>query len=52
MAKQRLRRQAVEVMETGAAHDAEVLAGWTSDAARRSIEAAMAALAGRRSADG
>jgi enoyl-CoA hydratase len=48
--KERLHRPAVAAMEAAAADDDAVLAGWTSDAARRSIDAALAALADRRSA--
>jgi enoyl-CoA hydratase len=47
--KERLHRPAVAAMQAAAGDDAAVLAGWTSDAARRSIEAALAALSARRS---
>jgi enoyl-CoA hydratase len=46
--KERLHRPAVAAMEAGVADDAAVLAGWTAEEARRGIEAALAALAGRR----
>jgi enoyl-CoA hydratase len=46
--KERLHRPAVAAMEAGAAVDIAVLAGWTSSEARHGIEAALAALAGRR----
>ena len=46
--KERLHRPAVAAMEAAAGADADVLAGWTSDAARRNIDAALAALSGRR----
>jgi enoyl-CoA hydratase len=47
--KERLHRPAVAAMQAAAGGDDAVLAGWTSDAARRSIEAALAALSARRS---
>jgi enoyl-CoA hydratase len=47
-AKKRLHRPAVAAMAAAARDDDAVLAGWTSDAARRRIEAALAALSGRR----
>lgn len=46
--KERLHRPAVTVMDAGAADDEAVLAGWTSEATRRGIEATLAQLAGRR----
>lgn len=45
--KERLHRPAVAAMEAAAGDDDAVLAGWTSDAARRSIEATLTALTGR-----
>ena len=45
-------RPAVAAMEATAADDDAVLAGWTSEQARRSIEAALAELAARRTAEG
>jgi enoyl-CoA hydratase len=48
--KERLHRPAVAAMAAAADDDAAVLAGWTSDVARRSIEATLAALSERRSA--
>jgi enoyl-CoA hydratase len=50
--KERLHRPAVAAMEATAADDEAVLAGWTSEQARQSIEAALAALTARRSAEG
>lgn len=46
--KERLHRPAVAAMSASAPDDDAVLAGWTSDAARRSIETTLAALADRR----
>jgi enoyl-CoA hydratase len=48
MAKERLHRPAVQVMDGGAAHDADVLAAWTSTEARGRIEAMLRELAARR----
>jgi enoyl-CoA hydratase len=45
--KERLHRPALDAMSASAADDDAVLAGWTSDAGRRSIEAALAALTRR-----
>jgi enoyl-CoA hydratase len=50
-AKERLHRPAVAAMAAAADDDAAVLAGWTSAAVRRNIEATLAALSERRSAD-
>lgn len=48
MAKERLHRPAVQVMDGGAEHDADVLAAWTSAEARGRIEATLRELAARR----
>jgi enoyl-CoA hydratase len=48
MAKERLHRPAVEVMDAGAAQDADVLAAWTSAEARGRIETVLMELAARR----
>src|SRR5688500_2331378 len=51
-AKERLHRPAVAAMEAAAEDDTAVLAGWTSEQARQSIESALAELAARRSTAG
>ena len=48
MAKERLHRPAVQVMDGGAEHDADVLAAWTSAETRGRIEATLRELAARR----
>lgn len=48
MAKERLHRPAVQVMDEGAAHDADVRAAWTSADARGRIETMLRELAARR----